>query len=144
MTLENMASNLKKILVPLDGSKNSLRGLKFAINLAKQSNMSIIGLTIFSLPFYLKTQKIIQQKRKKSEQIINQAKILSQKKKVPFFGEIKFSDNIGQEIILCSEKNKTDMIIIGSRGPDPEFELFLGSVANYVMNKSKIPVTVIK
>jgi nucleotide-binding universal stress UspA family protein len=139
-----MASKLKKILVPLDGSKNSLRGLKFAINLAKQSNMQIIVLTIFSLPFYLKTQNVIEQKRKKSEQIINHAKNITQKDKVSFFGEIKFSDNIGQEIILYSEKNKIDMIIIGSRGPDPEIELFLGSVANYVINKSKIPVTVIK
>ena len=59
-----MASKLKKILVPLDGSKNSLRGLKFAINLAKQSNMQIIVLTIFSLPFYLKTQNVIEQKHK--------------------------------------------------------------------------------
>jgi nucleotide-binding universal stress UspA family protein len=36
------------------------------------------------------------------------------------------------------------MIIIGSRGPDPEIEMFLGSVANYVVNKSKVPVTVVK
>jgi nucleotide-binding universal stress UspA family protein len=36
------------------------------------------------------------------------------------------------------------MIIIGSRGPDSEYEIFLGSVANYVVSKSKIPVTVVK
>lgn len=83
-------------------------------------------------------------KREKSEQIINQAKILSKKEKVPFQGEIKTSDNIGKTIVDFSEKNQVDLIVIGSRGPDPEIELFLGSVANYVMNKSKIPVTVIK
>jgi nucleotide-binding universal stress UspA family protein len=36
------------------------------------------------------------------------------------------------------------MIIIGSRGPDPEYKIFLGSVANYVVNGSKISVTVVK
>jgi len=36
------------------------------------------------------------------------------------------------------------MIIIGSRGPDPEYEIFLASVAYEVVSKSKIPVTVVK
>ena len=37
-----------------------------------------------------------------------------------------------------------DMIVIGSGGPDPELGVFLGSVANHITNKSKIPVTVVK
>ena len=131
-------------MVPLDGSKNSLRGLKFAINLAKQSNMSIIGLNISLVPFFLKNRVIIDNKKKKGDNIIKKAQILSQKKNVPFRGEIKFNENIGKAIVSFSENNKVDLIVIGSRGPDPEIELFLGSVANYVMNKSKIPVTVIK
>ena len=139
-----MVQKIRKILVPLDGSKNSLRGMKFALNLAKQSGLSIIGLNVSSIPFFLKTQEMKLKKREKSEQIINQAKILSKKEKVPFQGEIKTSDNIGKTIVDFSEKNQVDLIVIGSRGPDPEIELFLGSVANYVMNKSKIPVTVIK
>jgi nucleotide-binding universal stress UspA family protein len=36
------------------------------------------------------------------------------------------------------------MIVIGSHGPDPELEIFLGSVANHVIHKSKIPVTIVK
>ncbi len=135
---------MKRILVPLDGSKNSLRGLKFALNLAKQSDMSVIGLNVSSVPFFLKNRLIIDSKKKKGQQIIKKAQILSQKENVPFRGEIKFNENIGKTIVSFSENNKIDLIVIGSRGPDPEIELFLGSVANYVMNKSKIPVTVIK
>ena len=139
-----MEQKIRKILVPLDGSKNSLRGLKFALNLAKSSGFSIVGLHVSSLPFFLKNREIIAQKNKKSEKIISEAKILSQKEKVPFKAEIKKNDNIGKTIVSFAEKNKIDMIVIGSRGPDPVLELFLGSVANYVLNKSKIPVTVIK
>lgn len=139
-----MATNMKKILVPLDGSKNSTRGLKFALNLARQSEMSVIGLNVFSLPFFLKNTELIENKKKKSEQIIQKAALLCQKESVPFKGEIKFSENIGKTIVSFSENNKVDLIVIGSRGPDPEIELFLGSVANYVLNKSNIPVTVIK
>jgi len=139
-----MTPKIRKILVPLDGSKNSLRGLKFALNLAKQSGSSIIGLHVSSLPFFLKTPSIIAQKNKKSKKIISQAIILSQKEKIPFKAEIKQSDNIGRAIVSFAETNKIDLIVIGSRGPDPVLELFLGSVANYVLNKSKIPITVIK
>ena len=35
---------IKRIMVCLDGSKHSLRGLDTAINLAKQSNAEIIGI----------------------------------------------------------------------------------------------------
>jgi len=139
-----MVSKLKKILVPLDGSKNSLRGLKFAIDFAKQSKMLVIGLNVSSIPFYLKSREIVNNKKKNGEQIIHQAKIIAQKENVPFRGEVKSSENMGRAIVSFSENNKVDLIVIGSKGPDPEIELFLGSVANYVINKSKIPVTVIK
>jgi len=39
-----MATKLNKILVPLDGSKNFLRGLDAAISLAKQSNATLVGI----------------------------------------------------------------------------------------------------
>jgi len=37
-----------------------------------------------------------------------------------------------------------DIIVIGSRGQSGLKEIFLGSVANAVVHKSKIPVLVIK
>jgi nucleotide-binding universal stress UspA family protein len=134
-----------KILVPLDGSKNSLRGLKFALILAKQSGSSVIGLNVFSFPIFLKTLPIVMHKKEqKSKEIIKQAELISKKANVSFRGITKVSSNIGKIVVTFAESHKVDMIIIGSRGPDPEIEMFLGSVANYVVNKSKIPVTVVK
>ena len=136
---------LNKILVPVDGSKNSIRGLKFALILAKQSGTSVIGLNVYSFPTFIKTPSIIMRKKKqKSKEIIKQAEIISQKANVSFTGIIKDSNNIGKTIVTFAESHGVDMVIIGSRGPDPVHELFLGSVANYVVNKSKIPVTIVK
>ena len=136
---------LEKILVPLDGSKNSLRGLKFASDVAIQSGSSIIGLNVNSFPEVLKDSPTLLRKTKqKSEDIIKQAKTASQKLSVLFTGIIKDNNNVGKTIVTFAENNKIDMIIMGSRGPDPEFEMFLGSIANFVINKSKIPVTIVK
>lgn len=127
--------------MPLDGSKNSLRGLKFALGIAKQSKSSIIGLNVIPESAFMKTSLNL---REKSEKIIKEAETTSQKTKVLFTGVSKVGSNIGKVIVTFAENHKTDMIVIGSRGPDPEIEVFLGSVANHVVNKSKIPVTIVK
>jgi nucleotide-binding universal stress UspA family protein len=135
---------LKKILVPLDGSNNSLRGLKFALVIAKQSGSSIIGLNVYSYPIFLKNSILKRKIKQNSEKTIKKSEVISQKANVPFTGIIKVSNNIGKTIVTFAESHKVDMIVIGSSGPDPEFEIFLGSVANHVINKSKIPVTIVK
>ena len=42
--------DIRKILVALDGSKNSARGLTKAIEMAKISNSKIIGINVVELP----------------------------------------------------------------------------------------------
>jgi nucleotide-binding universal stress UspA family protein len=135
----------QKILVPLDGSKNSLRGLNMALVLAKPAESSIIGLNVFSCPSVFRISSEIKNKiKKKSNNIVQQAEAISKKANVPFTGITKISNNVGNTIIVFAEKNGVDMIVIGSRGLDPELGMFLGSVANHVVIKSKIPVTVVK
>ena len=129
----------------MDGSKNSIRGLKFALIVARQSGASVIGMNVCSLPIFVKTSASMRNKiRQKSKEIVKEAEVVAQKAHVSFTGMIKVSNNVGSTIVAFAASQRADMIIIGSRGPDPEIELFLGSVANHVVNKSKIPVTVVK
>jgi nucleotide-binding universal stress UspA family protein len=136
---------ISKILVPLDGSKNSLRGLKFALNLAKQTGSCITGLNVCYIPPIINPPpKIIEKNKQNCKKLISQAHAISKKANVEFTGIIKTSDNIGKSIVTFAETKKMDIIAIGSRGPDPVGGLFIGSVANYVIHKSKVPVTIIK
>ena len=138
-------ANLKKILVPLDGSENSIRGLRFAMRLAKQANLSIVGLNVYSLPKYLGvTQDIKYKFRETSKDIINMAKILARKNDVKFTGMSMTRENIGKALVDFAHKQHVDLIVIGSRGVDSEIEMFVGSTANYVIHKSKTPVAIIK
>ncbi len=43
-----------------------------------------------------------------------------------------------------SKKHKMDVIVIGHRGISKMKEALLGSVANYVLHKSKVPILITK
>ena len=50
----------------------------------------------------------------------------------------------GQTIVSFAEKNKYDIIVIGSRGMGIIKETFLGSTSHYVVHTTKLPVLVVK
>jgi len=140
-------SKIRNILVPLDGSKSSLKGLKLAAAIAKSSNAKIIGINVvrYSLGFQFPvSSEIIQKHIKGSEAIIIEAQKSLKKENVSFVGKILKGENIGKTIHEFLKTKKFDLIIIGSRGPDPGSEVFLGSVANYLLHKSRIPITIVK
>jgi len=137
---------IKKILVPLDGSKNSTRGLKWAIEIAKQSNMEITGFYVFHLPFLAGvkyTQKMKAEAQKKAVKAIGPAMKRAQKAGASFKYKTE-GGHTGSEIVKFAQRGKYDMIVIGARGIGGTKEAFLGSTSNYVMHKTKIPVLIVK
>lgn len=132
-----------KILVPLDGSKNSLRALDTAILFFKNQDTVITGLHV--IHFYNTINKEIRIKQIKNAQNIMKVALKHVKQDdVRFADKIQYNGYIGNTIVKFAHDHKFNLIIIGSRGPHPIAEMFLGSVANYVINKAKIPVLLIK
>lgn len=146
MTL-SMAGSIKKILVPLDGSKNSIRGLDFALKIAKLDSVKILGLHVVptSLRYGLETTQEIKKKANKiGQNILSDAQKHAKNKTKLFQTKLLIGGNIGQTIVKFAQNGKYDLIVMGSRGPDPGLEMFLGSVSNYVINRAKTPVTIVK
>lgn len=141
-----MIKEIKKILVPLDGSKNSFRGLDEAISLAKKNNASITGL--FVIQAYPTEIGVLQTAigkalSKQSKNFLSQAQKVCKQNNIDFIDIIDYGDE-GAKIVSYAKKNKCDMIIIGSRGIGGIKQLILGSTTNYVLHNSKIPVLVVK
>ncbi len=137
---------IKKILVALDGSKNSIRALSNAIQLAKQTSSSIMGIFVIQ-PFPTETGAVRTMVRralnKHHKRFMPIAKAMCTKKGVEFLDVIEYGEE-GRTIVSFAQKNNFDLIVIGSRGMGKLGELFLGSTSNYVVHSSKIPVMIIK
>jgi nucleotide-binding universal stress UspA family protein len=135
-----------KILVPLDGSNNSIRGFDRAIEIAKGKDVAITGFYVFHLPLAAGikyTQKMKEDAQRKAAKAIGPAIKRAQKAGIRF--EYKTGGgHTGSEIVKFAQKGKFDMIVIGARGMGGAKEVFLGSTSNYVTHKSKIPVLVVK
>jgi nucleotide-binding universal stress UspA family protein len=136
-------TNLKKILVPLDGSKNSLRALEQAILIGRKSNATITGFHVIKFPIAFSRQ-IKKQYQKNAEQVMDTASKLVKKSDLVFNRIVRSNGYVGAEIVNFARDKRFDLIVIGSRGPSPIGEIFIGSVANYVLNKSKLPVLLVK
>ena len=136
---------IKKILVPLDGSKNSLRGLDNAIYLSRQCGSTITG--IFVIPSTKSVFEPIRYDRKlmqkEGNRLMKSAKIRSAQKGILFRHKIS-SGNPGKEIVEYARKNNFDLIVIGARGIGAVKETFLGSTSQYVSHKAKSPVVIVK
>ena len=141
-----MAKNqIKKILVPMDGSSNAFRGLDNAIYLARQCGGTITGL--FVMPNRVTAFEPIWFDRKYLTKFANE--LMSKAKKrcaqngIVFYSKTATGDS-AKEIMAFSQRNKSDIIVIGARGLGSVKEAFLGSVSHAVLLKSKIPVLIVK
>ncbi len=141
---------LKNIMVCLDGSKNSLRGLDTAILFAKQSDAIILGVhsdTSFSAFSAVRAPILPETKWKKgAKALMNVAKRKVEKNKIKFEGIVIGGHTSGIDLTTFANNpgNRIDQIVIGSRGMGFPKELFFGSTSNFILHKAKAPVTVVK
>ena len=137
-----------KILVPIDGSPNSIRGLEKAIEFARNNNSPITLLHIATLPpvhvIGHSKDKVKISLAKKAQKFIQDAEDRCTNQNISFTTKIIYGYDPAYDIEQFTKKYKHDMIVIGAKGKSALKRLFLGSVSNYLVQTSKIPVTVIK
>jgi len=140
------AFQVKKILVPIDGSETSFRGLEKAIYFARQCHAEITGLCVAYVPpriAFESVENIGSATRKKIDKFLEKAKTISAKNGINFRGEVDHGKS-GPKILEYANKWNFDLIVIGSRGAGSKDESFIGSVANHIIQKTRIPTVIVK
>jgi nucleotide-binding universal stress UspA family protein len=139
----------QKILVPVDGSPNSYRGLQYAVEIAKKFDAEITLVHVVEQPSYAFApsggsvipaetfveiegfaEELLQKRR---EELVKQG--------VRTNTLLKRGDP-DAEILKAS--TGFDLIVMGSQGLSRFKRLLLGSVSNSVVQNSKIPVLIVR
>ncbi len=141
-----------KILVPVDGSQNSMDGLKVAIDYAKTKEAKVCLINVVPVIEDIDLEITASEKAKIKESMGKRADYIIQKACGDLALEnvtavckaIVESSSVPDAIIDFAEREKTDLIIIGSRGLSPSSRFRMGSVASKVVRHSPCSVYVVK
>jgi len=123
-----------------------MKGFDMAIFLARQCGATITGIYSHYEPSSSSISSIddISKAPKEAGEFMEMAKKRAAENGIDFKYAI-VSGEPGYNIIkLAHGKGKFDLIIIGSRGKGAAHTLFFGSVSNHILQKSKIPILLVK
>lgn len=137
---------MSKILVPIDGSPSSMRGLEAAAGLASGTGASVILLHSVYEPARNETggaPGVSEEDGERIRAMMSRAEALLEKAGVQYSKSV-ISGSAGHGIVRAAHAKKADMVVIGSRGRGVMREVFFGSTTNYVVHASKVPVLIVK
>jgi len=142
-----MAIQIKKILVPVDGSKHSMRAAEYALEMAKLTQAEIILMhshkpfpVVLGEPYF---QNAVTKVMQKSKELLAPYRDLFNKNEVPVTDQI-VEGHADDTIVEMASAEKCDLIVMGSRGRSDLQGLLLGSNTHRVLKTAPCPVLVIR
>ena len=143
----------RRILVPVDGSKNALHALERAVKLQALTDAELMVLTVyrhyslleasFSMVRPKEPEAMDDAMREHAREVAEEAKdyALTHGAKDPR----AFVKNgpVSRSILGFADEHDCDLIVIGSRGLGSIEEYLLGSVSHKVTGLARIPVLVV-
>nr|WP_312577644.1 universal stress protein [Sedimentibacter sp.] len=148
---------MKKILVPIDGSKASRKAAEQAITIAKQFGSEVKLVTVVNLPseekyafFGVNVQNAFYSNRKAMlKELINQeSKMLNSIISTLDYADVKLDKIVlegvaYEQILKLSKEENFDLIVMGRRGFSHIERFFIGSVTQRVISDAHCPVLVV-
>jgi len=136
-----------KILVPTDGSACALRAVKYATTLRPKLSVTLISVHddvgLKHLKKFMPKGTVSDYLREQSDKELKTARAVLNKAGVPHDIIIK-TGHVADEIAKAAKGGKYDLIVMGAKGRSILSDLLVGSVAQRVLEISKVPLTFIK
>ena len=127
-----------KILLPVDGSEHSEKIIEYVKDIAKQYNSEVTILHIYSdNPIY--TMSMEEELKKYSFAVIDKVVKELSKAHVKINSEI-IRGNAKELIVETAESGNYNLIVMGKQGAGKIRNLLIGSVSNYVIHHTRLPV----
>lgn len=138
-----------RILVPVDGSDHSHRALETALFLSEKLGAKVTAIHVMEeIPVsYIVSEKLLRETvdayKRENQLTLSKCSEIATKKGLTIKTKL-LQGNAGSTILDFCEKEKYDIIIMGSRGMGKFKELVLGSVSSKVLHHSSCHVLIIR
>lgn len=142
----------KKLLVPADGSPTAHGALLSAIELAQLCGASMVVISVYdSFPFivagpdygYAQVQ-YLDAVRNEAKATVEAARKLATDAGLLAEGQVLESPKTWRAIVDAAESSQADLIVMGSHGRSGLDKLVMGSVAQSVLQRTALPVLVVR
>jgi nucleotide-binding universal stress UspA family protein len=147
----NTKVQIKKILVPIDGSKCSLNAAKYATRIAKDENAQLYCIhVVTSVPYGIANAPAIEDYFKDLEQKIqswfDKVRDMAKNECILDLKTETFTgvNSVIESIIDYATTKNIDLIVIGTRGRTGLKRFFMGSVANGVVQHAHCSVLLVR
>jgi nucleotide-binding universal stress UspA family protein len=137
----------QRIVLPVDGSEGSLRAVKRALSLARETNVDVTALHFMEFPYIASVDlsytypDVIEIIKKRGTEVLDEVK--KQGSELRVHVKTKLVDGIPDDEII-KEAKKDDLIIMGCNGRTALSRILVGSVCEKVLHHSKSPAMVIR
>jgi nucleotide-binding universal stress UspA family protein len=140
-----------KILLPVDGSKSSLNAAKYVAKLAKNSRSPAVvtlvsvhdDVALNHVKQFVSKSVVDDYLREVSENELKPAQKVLDAARIKHNMAIK-RGHIADEIVALANKDKVDLIVMGTKGRGGLLDVLIGSVAQRVSGSAKQPVLLVK
>ncbi|CAN5733425.1 universal stress protein [soil metagenome] len=139
-----------KILVPIDGSEDSLRALKHGLFLGSKLRAKLVVLYVLDTPPvpFIQSEKVMdsvnESFEKESEKVFAKVDSEAQNYDITYETVLLKGHHVASLINEYTDQNDIDVIVIGSRGHGTVKTAILGSVSHDVLHHTIKPVLIIK
>jgi len=136
-------TEIKRILVGVDGSENALRAVRMVVSFASRLDASVTlihGIAPSESALLMGKYARPLEVKAMGEERLHSAILMVRESKVPFDTVVEFGNPA--EIILDRAK-QYDLIAVGSRGLTGLEEFLMGSVSSKVVHLAHTPVLVV-
>lgn len=148
---------MRKILIPIDGSKTSVKAAEKAVALGKLISSELIFITVVNMlsedkyalfGINVEQQFIANQKEMLKKLVEQETKMLNIVVRNLNIGDLKSTQKVlvgkpAREILRIAEEENADYIFMGRRGFSPIERFFIGSVTQKVLAEATCPVIVV-
>jgi nucleotide-binding universal stress UspA family protein len=140
----------RKILVPIDFSDCSMKGVAYARTLARQFHSKLILLNSVAIQYWITNDEytrydlplLTQQSEKIAREQMRDLVQKLQKEELEVSSAVEIG-HAGQQICAAAEQDRIDLIVTSTHGTTGLKHVLLGSTAEYVVRHATRPVLIV-